>query len=65
MAEDEDRPIEPEFVEFALFKRSNGHQVGSPVRLREAADPRLRGLRPGRYILRQRAVYAGPWEDAE
>lgn len=54
----------PEFWEYALFKRSNGHQVGGPVRVREAADPRLRGLKPERYVIRRRPVYSGPWEDA-
>ncbi len=53
-----------EHVEYALFKRSNGHQVGGPVRVREAADPRLRGLKPERYVIRRRPVYTGPWEDA-
>lgn len=53
-----------EYVEYALFKRSNGHQVGGPVRVREAADPRLRGLKPERYVIRRRPVYSGPWEDA-
>ncbi len=57
-------PPAPLFWEFALFKRSNGHQVGGPVRVRAAADPRVRGLKPERYIVRRRAVYTGPWEDA-
>ncbi|MDQ8040655.1 hypothetical protein RDI86_02210 [Cellulosimicrobium sp. XJ-DQ-B-000] len=54
----------PEHYEYGLFKRSNGHQVGGPVRVRAAADPRIRGLKPERYIVRRRAVYTGPWEDA-
>lgn len=51
-------------VEYALFKKSNGHQVTAPVRLREAADPRLYGLRPGRYELRKRTIRHDPWETA-
>ncbi|MEV8029257.1 hypothetical protein [Cellulosimicrobium funkei] len=61
---DDTKALAPEHYEYGLFKRSNGHQVGGPVRVRAAADPRIRGLKPERYIVRRRAVYAGPWEDA-
>lgn len=57
-------PADPEYWEYALFKRSNGHQAVAAVRFPEAVDARLLGLRPGRYVLRKRAVYAGPWADA-